>query len=196
MPPAVAAWARRRAQYIGFYSSADFWLTNRADILHDQLEIATRNVTNAPRVDCCDSGGAERPRLRRGQPRLGSRTPRHRDPRTGRARAASRSRSMTGSAARPRPTDWPSGCSTTASSSSGRQGLRLDGKTIAKRWYVVEMDQFMRGFAYTALAAGQDISDRITTLYAPPGAWSHGQLWGADTIEVPASATFAPKPSR
>ena len=51
----------------------------------------------------------------------------------------------------------------------------------------------MRGFAYTALSAGQDISDRITQLYAPPGAWSHGQLWGADTIEVPASATFAPK---
>ena len=51
----------------------------------------------------------------------------------------------------------------------------------------------MRGFAYTSLAAGQDISERITQLYAPPGAWSHGQLWGADTIEVPASATFAPK---
>ena len=55
------------------------------------------------------------------------------------------------------------------------------------------MAQFMRGFAYTALAAGQDISERITQLYAPPGAWSHGQLWGADTIEVPAGATFAPK---
>ena len=67
------------------------------------------------------------------------------------------------------------------------------GKTIAKHSYVVYMDQFMRGFAYTSLAAGQDISDRITQLYAPPGAWSHGQLWGADTIEVPASATFAPK---
>ncbi len=51
----------------------------------------------------------------------------------------------------------------------------------------------MRGLAYTALAAGQDISDRITQLYAPPGAWSHGQLWGADTVEVPASdTTFTP----
>jgi hypothetical protein len=55
------------------------------------------------------------------------------------------------------------------------------------------MNQFMRGFAYTALSAGQDISDRISTLYAPPGAWSHGQLWGADTIEIPAGATFTPK---
>ena len=68
-----------------------------------------------------------------------------------------------------------------------------DGKTIAKHSYVVYMNQFMRGFAYTSLAAGQDISDRITQLYAPPGAWSHGHLWGADTIEVPAAATFAPK---
>ena len=54
-------------------------------------------------------------------------------------------------------------------------------------------DQFQRGFAYTSLATRQDISERITQLYAPPGAWSHGQLWGADTIEVPAGATFAPK---
>ena len=67
------------------------------------------------------------------------------------------------------------------------------GQTIAKHSYVVFPDQFQRGFAYTSLAAGQDISERITQLYAPPGAWSHGQLWGADTIEVPAGATFAPK---
>src|SRR5919106_4036670 len=48
------------------------------------------------------------------------------------------------------------------------------------------MDQAMRGLAYTTLAAGQDISERISQLYAPPGAWSHGLLWGADTVEVPA----------
>ena len=47
------------------------------------------------------------------------------------------------------------------------------------------MDQAFRGLAYTALSAGQDISDRITQLYAPPGAWSHGLLWGADVIEIP-----------
>ena len=46
------------------------------------------------------------------------------------------------------------------------------------------MDQAFRGLAYTALSAGQDISDRITQLYAPPGAWSHGLLWGADVIEI------------
>ena len=44
----------KTAQYLGFYSSADYWLAHRAEILHDQLTVAIRNVTNAPRVDCCD----------------------------------------------------------------------------------------------------------------------------------------------
>ena len=40
---------------------------------------------------------------------------------------------------------------------------------------------------------GQDISDRISQLYAPPGAWSHGSLWGADVVEIPAGdASFNP----
>ena len=43
------------------------------------------------------------------------------------------------------------------------------------------------------MAAGQDISERISQLYAPPGAWSHGSLWGADVIEIPAGdASFNP----
>ena len=55
------------------------------------------------------------------------------------------------------------------------------------------MRQAFRGFAYTALAAGQDISERISQLYAPPGAWSHGSLWGADVVEIPADdASFNP----
>ena len=44
----------KRAQYVTFYSSADFWLDNRADILHDQLEIFRRGVTDAERPNCCD----------------------------------------------------------------------------------------------------------------------------------------------
>ena len=55
------------------------------------------------------------------------------------------------------------------------------------------MRQAFRGFAYTALTAGQDISERISQLYAPPGAWSHGSLWGADVVEIPAAdASFNP----
>ncbi len=44
----------KRAQYVGFYSSAQYWLENRNPILHDQLEIFRRGLTGAPRPNCCD----------------------------------------------------------------------------------------------------------------------------------------------
>jgi Zinc carboxypeptidase len=62
--------------------------------------------------------------------------------------------------------------------------------------WVVFMEQPLRGLAYTSLGAGQDISDRISIIYAPPGAWSHGYLWGADVVEVPDAATFDPDTKR
>ncbi len=184
----------KKAQYLGLYSSADFWLTNRGDILHDQLEIAKRNVTNAPRVPCCDN------------PFLADRG----------FDAANHDWMVpypkafvipNGTSPEGRPLSFDDGQRSQAEANRLVQWL-LDnavevhrttrdyayaGQTIPKHSAVVYLDQFMRGFAYTSLSAGQDISNRITTLYAPPGAWSHGQLWGADTIEVPATATFAPK---
>ena len=184
----------KTAQYLGFYSSADYWLANRLDILHDQLTIAIRNVTNAPRVACCDA------------PFLAERgfDAENHDWMVPYPKAF-----VIPSAISPggKPLAFDDGQRSQSESNRLAQWL-LDngvalhrttrdyvygGQTIAKHSYVVYMNQFMRGFAYTSLAAGQDISDRITQLYAPPGAWSHGQLWGADTIEVPASATFAPK---
>jgi hypothetical protein len=62
--------------------------------------------------------------------------------------------------------------------------------------WVVYLDQPLRGLAYTSLSAGQDVSDRIGVLYAPPGAWSHGELWGADVVEIPDAATFNAKTKR
>ncbi|MDP9490637.1 MAG: succinylglutamate desuccinylase/aspartoacylase family protein [Actinomycetota bacterium] len=62
--------------------------------------------------------------------------------------------------------------------------------------WVVFMEQPLRGLAYTSLGLGQDISDRISILYAPPGAWSHGALWGADVVEIPDAATFNPDTQR
>ena len=194
-PPAAAASARRRPSTSASTRPPTSGSTNRADILHDQLEIALRNVTNAPRVDCCDEPGAQ------------STAASTRPTTTGWSRTPRRSSSRTGSSPGGKPLAFDDGQRSQAEANRLAQwlldnGVELQrttkdyvygGKTIAKHSYVVEMDQFMRGFAYTALSAGQDISDRITTLYAPPGAWSHGQLWGADTIEVPASATFAPK---
>jgi hypothetical protein len=78
-----------------------------------------------------------------------------------------------------------------------KKGYQIDGTTRFERdSWAVFMDQPLRGLAYTGLGAGQDISSRISILYAPPGAWSHGYLWGADVVEVPDSATFNPKTKR
>jgi hypothetical protein len=184
----------KTAQYLGFYSSADFWLTNRSAILHDQLEVAERNVTNAPRVACCDEAvladrgfDAENHDWMVPYPKAFV-IPNGSSP-GGKPLAFDDGQRSQGEANRLAQWLLDNGVEVQRTTKDVTYG----GRTIAKHSYVVYMDQFMRGFAYTALSAGQDISDRITQLYAPPGAWSHGQLWGADTIEVPASASFAPK---
>jgi hypothetical protein len=59
--------------------------------------------------------------------------------------------------------------------------------------YVVWMDQPLRGLAFTSLDIGLNVSDRIGVLYAPPGAWSHGELWGADVIRIEDSDNFDPR---
>ena len=55
------------------------------------------------------------------------------------------------------------------------------------------MNQARRGLADTALGIGVDISSRISILYAPPAAWSHGYLWGADVVTIPRDAAFSPQ---
>jgi hypothetical protein len=184
-----------RAQYVGFYSSADFWLTNRHDILADQLEIFERNVANAPRPEfCCDDPLL----LSRGFDELNHNwmveypqafvIPNGSSPGGHPLGFEDGQRSQ---AEANRLVDWLMANGVRVERTA--QDYVYNGQTIPKKSYVVPMTQVMRGFIYTSLSAGQDISERITQLYAPPGAWSHGQLWGADTIEVPAGATFDPK---
>ena len=67
-----------------------------------------------------------------------------------------------------------------------------NGQTYPAGSYVVMMNQPLRGLAFTALGPGLDYSFRINQLYAPPGGWSHGLMWGADTVEVPNGAAFNP----
>src|SRR5690606_34845256 len=71
--------------------------------------------------------------------------------------------------------------------------FRWGGKAYPRGSYVVWMDQAFRGLALTTLDAGQDISERISRLYAPPGAWSPGHIWGADVVKVPRDAEFGPR---
>jgi hypothetical protein len=180
----------KREQYLVFYSSADFWIENRDAILDDQLEIFRRGVTGAARPNCCDDPLIASRGFTEDQhnwmveypkafviPFVG-----------GSADQVSPDRGVQRSDAEAnRLVQWLL--------DNGIEVRRTDadvawaGTNFPTGSYVVPMNQAFRGFAYTALAAGQDISDRISQLYAPPGAWSHGSLWGADVVEIPAGDT-------
>jgi Zinc carboxypeptidase len=73
---------------------------------------------------------------------------------------------------------------------------RYEGRTLEEGSYVAWLAQPRRGLLDTAMSIGVDISERISILYAPPAAWSHGYLWGADVITVPDGATFRPSTDR
>ena len=71
-----------------------------------------------------------------------------------------------------------------------RNDAVVTGQTVERGSYVVLMNQAHRGLAETSLGIGVDVSSRIGILYAPPAAWSHGYLWGADVIQVPHGVPF------
>jgi hypothetical protein len=181
----------KRAQYIGFYSSADFWVENRTAILRDQLEIFRRGLAGEGRVNCCDDSlvagrGFDETNHNwmvpypKGYviPFVG-----------GGSSTAQRSDAEANRMAK-----WllDNGIEVHRTSVNSTFG----GQTFPAGSYVVWLNQPLRGLAYTTLAAGQDVSDRISQLYAPPGAWSHGHLWGADVVEIPSGASFAPASTR
>lgn len=182
-PGCKGRFGSKRAQYVGFYSSAEFWIDHRSEILHDQVEIFRRGVTSAPRGNCCDN-----PFIRG----LGFTEDQHNwmvpypeafvIPFDGDGQRSD--------AEANRMVQWllDNGIQV----ETALEAFTGNGQTFPAGSYVVWMDQALRGLAYTTLSAGQDVSDRITQLYAPPGAWSHGLLWGADVLEIPDDPGFAP----
>jgi Zinc carboxypeptidase len=182
-PGCKGRFGSKRAQYVGFYSSAKFWIEHRSQILHDQLEIFRRGVASAPRPDCCDNPFISS---------LGFTEDQH-DWMVPYPRAfviPFEGGGQRSDAEANRMVQWllDNGIQV----DTALDAFTWDGQTFPAGSYVVWMDQALRGLAYTTLSAGQDISDRITQLYAPPGAWSHGLLWGADVVEVPDDPGFAP----
>ena len=172
----------KRAQYVGFYSSAEFWIAHRRAILHDQLEIFDRGVTEAPRPNCCDD------------PLISSRdfTEEQHNwmvPYPEAYVIPFEGGGQRSDAEANRMVQWllDNGIQV----ETALEAFTGNGQTFPAGSYVVWMDQALRGLAYTTLSAGQDVSDRITQLYAPPGAWSHGLLWGADVFEIPDDAGFS-----
>jgi hypothetical protein len=183
----------KRAQYVGFYSSADYWIQNRQDILDDQLEIFRRGVTDAGRPNCCDDPLLVSRGFTEDQhnwmveyptafviPFVGGGAG-HISPHRGVQRSDAEANRMA---------QWLLDNDILVERTN--KDVTWGSQTFPRKSYVVWMDQAFRGLAYTTLAAGQDISERITQLYAPPGAWAHGSLWGADVVEVD-DDSFAPK---
>ena len=73
-----------------------------------------------------------------------------------------------------------------------RRDYRFGGRTFQAGSYVAFMDQSLRALGNTMLDVGDDISERVTQLYAPPGAWSNGFLWGADVVTIGRDRRFTP----
>lgn len=161
------------------WSSVAFDVANRSELLHDQLERYRRGVTNAPRPPCCEppfdvdnDWMEEFPTAYIIPMGSGQRS----EPEANRL------------------VDWLLANGIVVDEL--KQAYAWDGVTYPAGSYVVPMTQAMRGLADTALALGADISEDISVLYAPPAAWSHGYLWGADVVRVERDAPFAPRTNR
>jgi hypothetical protein len=167
------------AQYTVAWSTLLFDLQNRHDLLWDELETYRRGVTNAPRPPCCEAPFDTDGFWMREYPLayvipLG--TGQRSDPEANRL------------------VNWL--LTNGIQVDEMKQDTTFEGTTFEKGSYVVWMAQAHRGLADTALSIGTDVSGLIERLYAPPGAWSHGYLWGADTLVIPREANFSPITNR
>ncbi|HSL64714.1 MAG TPA: M14 family zinc carboxypeptidase [Gaiellaceae bacterium] len=167
------------AQETVVWSTLAFDVENRRELLHDQLEIYRRGVLNAARPPCCpppfdvaNNWMTEYPTAHVIPLGAGQRS----NPEANRLVA------------------WL--LANGVEVEELKQDLVWDGRTFERGSYVVFMDQARRGLANTALAVGDDVSGSISQLYAPPAAWSHGYLWGADLVTIPRGAAFAPQTNR
>jgi hypothetical protein len=166
-------------QYITTTSTLEYVVANRDEMLFDEAERYRRGVAGEPRVDCCpppfdvdNNWMKEFPDAYVIPVGTGQRS----------------------DAEAKRLVDWllRNGIEV----ETLRFGATFGGQRFDKGSYVVWMDQAHRGLADTALNIGLDISDRIGILYAPPAAWSHGYLWGADIVEIPLDSGFSPVTNR
>lgn len=171
--------ASRTAQYTVAWSSLQYDLANRNQLLHDLLEIYRRGVAGEPRPPCCDPPFDVENNWMREYPT---------------AYVIPLGQGQRSDAEANRLVDWllRNGIEV----SELKQQASFGDQTFDIGSYVVWMAQPHRGLAETALSIGDDISSRITILYAPPGAWSHGYLWGADIVTIPRNADFSAQTNR
>jgi hypothetical protein len=165
----------RRAQYLTVWSTLLYDTANRRALLRDELELYRRGAVDAPRPECCPPPFDVANNWMHDYPKAylipvgdGQRS----DPEANRL------------------VDWL--LFNGAKVERLEADYRYAGETYDAGSYVVRMNQVRRGLIDTALGIGQDVSDRISILYAPPAAWSHGYLWGADVVTVPDGVEFRP----
>jgi zinc carboxypeptidase len=164
------------AQLTVSWSTLLFDTANRNDLLNDQLEIYRRGVAGEARPPCCPAPFDRENNWMHEFPT---------------AYVIPLGAGQRSDAEANRLVDW-----LLFNGIEVRQ-LRFDsvilGQDVAAGSYVVDMAQAHRGLAETSLGIGVDVSSRIGILYAPPAAWSHGYLWGADTLQVPNGVPFTAK---
>jgi hypothetical protein len=161
-------------------STFEFVVANRDGMLHDQLEMYERGDEDAPRPECCEAPfDTEFHNWMLDYPQ---------------AYVIPFGKGQRSDAEANRLVEW------LLFNDIEVERLERDAKLGSQKFeegsYVVWLAQPRRGLADTALSLGTDISPRIQRLYAPPAAWSHGYLWGADTVTVPDDARFKAKTDR
>ena len=168
-----------QAQYVVTTSTLDYVVDNRNEMLYDEAERYRRGVEDEPRPACCPPPFDVDNNWMKDFPK---------------AYVIPVGTGQRSDAEAKRLADWLlfNGIEV----DTLRNNASFNGQSFDKGSYVVWMDQAHRGLADTALHVGVDISDRISILYAPPAAWSHGYLWGADIAEIPDGAGFSPVTNR
>jgi hypothetical protein len=172
-----------RTQELSVWSTLDFVIDNRRGMMFDQFEIYRRGVEDEPRVELTDP-----------LPVIGTAADHDYMTDYPRAHVIPLGEGQRSDAEAKRLVDF-----LLANDIEVRRlerSYRFGGEVFADGSYVVSMSQALRGLANTMLSVGDDISDRVTQLYAPPGAWSNGFLWGADVVTIGRNQPFSPSTSR
>ena len=170
----------RQIQSVVQESTFEYVVDNRDDMLHDELEVYRRGDVDAPRPDCCpDPFKPEFHNWMLDYPQ---------------AYVIPVGKGQRSDAEANRLVNWA--LFNDIEVDELEKDYRVGSQTFEKGSYVIFMAQPRRGLADTALSLGVDISPRIQRLYAPPAAWSHGYLWGADVVTIPDGASFSPRTDR
>ena len=179
---ACAAAGRRgvagRIQYSVAWSTLMFDIPRRNELLHDQLEIYRRGVPNALRPECCPPPFDVANNWMREYPT---------------AYVIPLGAGQRSDAEANRLVDWllGNGIEVSELKKTPRSRRRPSRRAPTSSGWRNPTAGSPRRRSRSART-----SPRHRRLYAPPGAWSHGYLWGADVVTIPRGAASAAQSNR